>query len=208
MKKHDVNEEEVMHEEILLGDFLAKARRSHKLSQAQVAKRLCLEESFIKMIEDNQFHDIKQSPVFVRGHIRSYARLLVIPESEIIALLDAHGIACTPKNVADMAEVKPVLSVQSGSFRYMTWGIIALLVILVGIWWSTQITNKPPVVETPPAVNVVEPMMEVQPVIPPPVVEETPVAPPKVVKPAVKPVMKPPVEQHQNVTNQLTMDYN
>ncbi len=198
-----------MDEEILLGDFLAKARKAKGLSQEQIAKRLCVEESLIKMIDANQFHDIKQSPVFVRGHIRSYAKILGIPENEIINLLDAHGIAPKPKNVAEMDEVKPQLSVKSGTFRYMTWGIIVLLVLLIGIWWSSQITNKPPIIQTPPTVTVSEPTVE-QPT--PTVVEEQPVEAPKAAAPGklVVPTVpaKPPVAtQHKDVTNQLTMDY-
>ena len=67
---------------ITIGARLKSARESRGLQQQEVADELKLNKKFILMIEDNNFPP--DLPVtFIRGYIRSYAKLLEIPEHEV-----------------------------------------------------------------------------------------------------------------------------
>jgi cytoskeleton protein RodZ len=73
-----------------LGERLRSARKARALSVAQVSEALHLEESSVLALEEEQFETLG-APVFVRGHLRRYARVVGLAEE---AILEAYrGIA-------------------------------------------------------------------------------------------------------------------
>jgi cytoskeleton protein RodZ len=72
-----------------LGERLRSARRARAMSLDQAARALHLEESLLQALEDQRFADVG-APVFVRGHLRSYARLLGLAEDVV---LEAYRVA-------------------------------------------------------------------------------------------------------------------
>ncbi len=60
------------------GQLLRQAREQQNLTLAQVAQQLNLSRSLIDDLEQDQV-DAKLSSTFVRGYLRSYAKLLKIP---------------------------------------------------------------------------------------------------------------------------------
>ncbi|WP_445375156.1 cytoskeleton protein RodZ [Photorhabdus tasmaniensis] len=117
------------------GQLLRQAREQHELTQQTVADRLCLKLSTIRDIEEDNI-PANMVPTFLRGYVRSYAKLVQIPEAEILAILDKH----TP---AKTAKVSPMQSFSLGKKRkkreswlmWITWLIILVVISLTGAWW-------------------------------------------------------------------------
>ncbi|CAQ83477.1 MULTISPECIES: cytoskeleton protein RodZ [Photorhabdus] len=117
------------------GHLLRQAREQHGLTQQTVADRLCLKLSTIRDIEEDNI-PANMVPTFLRGYVRSYAKLVQIPEAEILAILDKH----TP---AKTAKVSPMQSFSLGKKRKkrdnwlmrITWLIILVVISLTGAWW-------------------------------------------------------------------------
>lgn len=72
---HDQNEA------LTTGARLRNAREQLGLSQQAVAERLCLKVSTVRDIEEDKA-PADLASTFLRGYIRSYARLVHIPEEE------------------------------------------------------------------------------------------------------------------------------
>ena len=69
------------------GQLLREARESAKYSADDIASKLNLKVSLITAIEENNFDEIA-SVTFARGYLKSYAKLLHIEESEILAAFE------------------------------------------------------------------------------------------------------------------------
>ena len=116
-----------------LGYRLRRMREAKKVSIDDAADQLCLSVSVISAIEKDQYTD-ENNTIFMRGHIRSYAKLLWLPKEEVQATMIAMGL------IAPSEPVKPVKfkftqrSAKDKSIRFISYGIIVLLVILVVIW--------------------------------------------------------------------------
>lgn len=68
------------------GQRLRQAREQLGLSQQTVAERLCLKMSTVRDIEEDSV-SADLASTFVRGYIRSYAKLVHLPEDELLPML-------------------------------------------------------------------------------------------------------------------------
>lgn len=123
------------HEAQSTGVRLRNAREQLGLSQQAVAERLCLKVSTVRDIEDdNAPADLAST--FLRGYIRSYARLVHIPEEELLPGLEKQA----PVRAATVA---PMQSFSLGKRRKkrdgwlmtFTWLVLFVVVGLTGAWW-------------------------------------------------------------------------
>lgn len=73
------------------GPRLRAAREARKLSIAEVSSQLRLDASTLSALENNDFQGLA-APIFVRGYLRNYARLLGMDETEVVAEYDAQGV--------------------------------------------------------------------------------------------------------------------
>lgn len=146
-----------------VGDVLKKARTKAGLSVADVAANIHLDPNYIEGIEADDFTKLPQNLVFKRGYIRSYARVLKIPDDYIQQLLHAQGLVEVPvvKKVVQLERRQ--VSVRDKKVRWITYGIIGLLVILLISWWRSQMSlhhdgeiKAPVMTETTPAAPVAE----------------------------------------------------
>ena len=119
---------------------LSAAREAMGLSQKEIAKALNLTESFVRYLDEGQFDKLPR-PAFVKGYIRSYAKLVQLQGDEMIALY-----------VADNEEPEPpreftVENVNSSAGLEWQTGIIGLLlvVLVIAVVWifSTGEESKP-----------------------------------------------------------------
>lgn len=120
------------------GKLLKQARESRRLSAEDVARDLRLAPARVEALEADDYRNMP-APTFVRGYLRSYARLVRLSEEEVLA---AYDEAQKPR-VAPIAEApKPAPSVprqaRSGDrpVRVVTYLLVALLVVLVFSWWK------------------------------------------------------------------------
>ncbi len=72
-----------------LGKLLVKARKLMNFKKKDIANKLCLKLNIIDSIENDKIPN-NISLVFFCGYIRSYARLVRLPEEKIICFLDKY----------------------------------------------------------------------------------------------------------------------
>lgn len=117
------------------GVRLRSAREQLGLSQQAVAERLCLKVSTVRDIEEDR-SPADLASTFVRGYIRSYARLVHIPEEELLPILEKQAPIRAAK-VAPMqtfALGKPRKK-RDGWLMSFTWLVLFVVVGLTGAWW-------------------------------------------------------------------------
>ncbi|MGI9331080.1 MAG: helix-turn-helix domain-containing protein [Gammaproteobacteria bacterium] len=80
------------------GELLRQARTEQGLSLEQVADSLHLDERIVESLEAGRFDDIGAA-VYVRGHIKAYARLLGMPDEPLLAAHSALNADPAPEQV-------------------------------------------------------------------------------------------------------------
>ncbi|MDA8480180.1 cytoskeleton protein RodZ [Citrobacter sp. Awk 4] len=126
---HDKNEAQTT------GVRLRNAREQLGLSQQAVAERLCLKVSTVRDIEDDKA-PADLASTFLRGYIRSYARLVHIPEEELLPGLEKQA-PIRPGKVAPMQSFSlgKRRKKRDGWLMTFTWLILFVVVGLTGAWW-------------------------------------------------------------------------
>lgn len=118
------------------GQLLAAARESRSLSPADLAVRLRLDTKMVKALERDDFDNLP-APTFVKGYIRSIAKELGIDSAPILDAYTAHA-SVDPPTLADFSSRPPdQVGVNSTIIKAITYGLCALLVVLIILWWRT-----------------------------------------------------------------------
>lgn len=162
-----------------LGERLRSARKARALTLEQAAFSLRLEAGILRALEDERFETLGAA-VFVRGHLKAYARLLGLSEeATMTAYRAADPNADAPPKVTRELE-KPLTSTP-GPFAIAAAVVFALIAILVLYLLSG---GKEPASVVRPAQDQAQdqsqvPMVELSPSLPPaPVAEAEPVTAP------------------------------
>lgn len=123
------------HEEQTTGVRLRNAREQLGLSQQAVAERLCLKVTTVRNIEDDKA-PADLASTFLRGYIRSYARLVHIPEEELLPMIEKQAPVRTAK-VAPMQTyaLGKRRKKRDGWLMSFTWLVLFVVVGLTGAWW-------------------------------------------------------------------------
>jgi len=117
------------------GERLRIAREQMGLTQQNVAERLCLKLSTVRDIEEDK-SPADLASTFLRGYIRSYARLVHVPEEELLPMMAKQA-------PVRAAKVEPMQSFSLGKRRkkrdgwlmIFTWLVLFVVVGLTGAWW-------------------------------------------------------------------------
>lgn len=133
------------HKPIPFGSRLQSARESLGFERRDVAAQLRLNEKVIIMMEKDKY-PIDLPDTFIRGYIRSYAKLLQIPEVELIDGLDTIKPKANLPNVTSTTS-KNSAPVTSGNYfmQIFTYLIIFTMIGLVGVWWYTHTNVSLPI---------------------------------------------------------------
>ena len=117
------------------GARLRSAREQMGLSQQHIADRLCLKLSTVRDIEDDKTPTDLAS-TFLRGYIRSYARLVHVPEDELLPMM-AKQVPLKTAKVAPMQNyaLGKRRKKRDGWLSIVTWLIIFVVIGLTGAWW-------------------------------------------------------------------------
>jgi cytoskeleton protein RodZ len=121
------------------GQRLRQGREAVNLSVEEVAARLHLDARTIVCLEADQYDDLP-APTFVRGYLRSYARLLNITAQPIVDGFDRRGLE-PPALVADISANEEATSADT-SMRVATSAIIVVLLAGVILWWQSEIGTE------------------------------------------------------------------
>lgn len=138
-----------------LGERLKAAREAMHLTEKEAASRLRLNAKIIPMLE-NENLDQSLPPTFIRGYLRSYARLLNISEAEINAAINT--VETPIPEIPRLNNASPLMITQSTQrsqnyLRWMTYVVAAVLATLVCLWWTSHPKDSAvkPVATTEPA---------------------------------------------------------
>ncbi|AFP85758.1 hypothetical protein A35E_00466 [secondary endosymbiont of Heteropsylla cubana] len=128
---------------ITTGGRLRRAREGMGLSQQVIAERLCLKLSTIRDIEDDQVNP-NLSTTFLRGYIRSYARLVHLSEEELTPII-------TKQYPIQLSKIEPR---KCFLFRKTTrkhenwlmnfiWIVLFIVICFMASWWLKNYQEQP-----------------------------------------------------------------
>jgi cytoskeleton protein RodZ len=131
----------------IAGGRLAIARRENRISAAEIAKELHLDEPTVLALEQNNF-EMLGAPVFAKGHLRKYAELVGIPVDDILAdYYQLNRSAGAPPVVGAPRKTTTPVSLAP-------WIVTALVLAgsaIAAYWWYNNRGPAQPVARTAPA---------------------------------------------------------
>lgn len=124
------------------GARLREARESRKLTVEQAATQLRMQARIIEALESDDYSGLPGN-TFVQGYLRSYSRLLGLPEENIIGLSHSADLK-EPELISSISGGKVEVSSRDLPFRLVSFLVLMLIVIGLG-WWFSQ---REPLIET------------------------------------------------------------
>ena len=124
--------------------MLLEARSRAGFTQKEVADQLFLMTSFIRHIDEGRFDKLPK-PAFVKGYLRSYARVVDLSGDEVVANFEASQLP-----IQDDMEMKDVTDEPMGPSTYtgpvfLTGAVgFAGVVIITSLVWIFSDTNEEP----------------------------------------------------------------
>ncbi len=148
-----------------IGELLRDERESHRLPLRDLAKKTRIRVEYLQALEDNNF-TVLPAATFVKGFIRSYARVFGFDPQPLIALLrrdfkeSARGILIPREFLKPVITRKKVVNSVTGAVLTLSVVFLTLVSYVVYQWYSLQ---KPPFLEvlTPAEQARVAPQTEV-----------------------------------------------
>lgn len=131
------------------GRTLSAARSKRGLELAAAAESVGVPEEVLAALEADEW-DRLDAPVYVRGYLRKYARLLELDEESILAAYEAHA---APRDPAIHAHFTRGLAVHR-DVRWLipvTGVIVVVVLILVGLWGWHRLRTKAHSAQAPAA---------------------------------------------------------
>lgn len=121
---------------IHIGAKLQSARELLRLDRKDAAAQLRLNENIIDMIESNSFPNDMPS-IFIRGYIRSYGKLLQLPEDDIQAALEPIKQKTAAPEAPHAIASSQMDSINNHKYimQGLTTGVAVLSLWLVAAWW-------------------------------------------------------------------------
>ncbi|MGM0481832.1 MAG: RodZ domain-containing protein [Pseudomonadota bacterium] len=117
------------------GELLKEAREQKGLSQREVADRLRLREQIIDLLEADDYESFS-TPTFVKGYLRSYAKLLEIDEQPIFAAYRASGNKDPDTSVMQSFSRRVKHQESDNRLMLITYAVIIVVIGLVIWWWQ------------------------------------------------------------------------
>lgn len=122
------------------GERLQAARIKKGLSLEDVANRMHLSAGILEAIEVNDFDEIT-APIFVKGYLRAYARIVALSEDEMIQqYIDFYSEEDPP--ISSTSNMVPELSVADARIKWTTYLVILVLAVLLTAWWWNKQQNE------------------------------------------------------------------
>ncbi|MFT5219972.1 MAG: cytoskeleton protein RodZ [Gammaproteobacteria bacterium] len=118
------------------GDRLQAARIKIGLSINDVANRMHLSKAILEALEENNFDEIT-APIFVKGYLRAYARIVSLDEDEMIRQYNDFYSDDDPP-ISSTSNLVPELSIKDTRIKWATYLVVIAIVSLLVIWWWNQ----------------------------------------------------------------------
>ena len=137
-ESHAASEEEAYKVQDTVSSVLRQEREKLGLTQKDVADQLFLAVSFIAHLENAEYDKFPKK-VFIKGYIRSYARILGLSGEDLVELYEAE-LRLTETNLADTQQEIVKKPEPDSSQNIVRAGIVALLLLLLlmlVLWFFT-----------------------------------------------------------------------
>ncbi|MGD8828479.1 MAG: DUF4115 domain-containing protein, partial [Gammaproteobacteria bacterium] len=135
-KQESVNETETPAAESLTpgpGAMLKERRRERGFSVVQVAGELHVHPGLVESLEHDRYEELG-APIFVKGHLRNYARLLGLDPEEIVVAYEAFADPRHPELLAlGAGRTRPSIS-STAWVSIVSWLVVIALIGLLGVW--------------------------------------------------------------------------
>lgn len=116
------------------GQLLRSAREAMGWTREQVASRLHLRLTLIAAIETDTY-DKHTSPTFIRGYLRTYAKLVGVEESTILAAYATLGLEPQQSIKMQSFSKRTRLEANNSRLKFVSWLVILVLAGLLFAWW-------------------------------------------------------------------------
>ena len=126
------------------GERLQAERIQQGLSLDDVASRMHLSTRILKAIEKNEFEEIT-APIFVKGYLRAYARIVALDEDEMIdQYVDFYSKEDPP--ITSTSNTTSELSATDPRMKWTTYLVVLVIgVLLAAWWWNQQLSDEEPI---------------------------------------------------------------
>jgi cytoskeleton protein RodZ len=150
-----------------IGGRLIKAREAQGLTLAVVANKLRLSAATLQALESDRYEDLPE-PIFVRGYLRAYARLLGMDTEAFVA--EYNRVVGMPGPVLkSTSKVRRQATARAPYIRGTTALIVVAMVVLFGSWWHSRTKHDIPA-QSHTASSEAEQMTSPVSVLPPPLI--------------------------------------
>ncbi len=129
------------------GQRLRQSRETRQLTRDAVAAQMRVETRVIDALERDDYTQLPAA-VFVRGYLRTYAKLVGLPAEPIVESFD-HRTAQAPPRLVLPTTIGTDLEPHS---RYARWIVLVLAIVSVVLfyqWWHQNDGKSAPVVAPP-----------------------------------------------------------
>ncbi len=126
------------------GDKLQTARISRGMTLEEVASKMHLSTGILTSLEENNFDDIT-APIFVKGYLRAYSRLVNIDENEIIQQYATCYMNGDPP-INSTSNTSPEINANDSKIKWITYLIVIGLIALLSTWWWNRYQQAPEMV--------------------------------------------------------------
>ncbi|WP_017445468.1 helix-turn-helix domain-containing protein [Gayadomonas joobiniege] len=118
-----------------IGTALRQARQTLGLSELDVANSLNLKAETVSQLETEQFDKIV-SPTYVKGYLRSYAKLVDLnPEHIVEQYKKSQPQATQSKNRLHGLTSKNVVESADAKFGWVGTILVIIIIALIAFWW-------------------------------------------------------------------------
>ncbi len=118
-----------------LGARLRNAREARGLGLEQVSRGLRIPGARLAEIEDDRF-DAVGAPVYLRGYLRSYARLVGLPDVVVTAALAETGTVPPPLVATQTVSRSHYITSRYGSL--LVYGVLTAVFVVPLLWAARQ----------------------------------------------------------------------
>lgn len=123
------------------GVLLQAARIEQGIALDDIARQMNLNVNKLKSLEDDDYSEA-QSPIFIRGYLRTYSRLVGLDEDETIRLFSEFYQKDDPE-IKAIGNTAPEISSNDACVKWTTYFVVLILVALLSVWWVNQYDDNP-----------------------------------------------------------------
>lgn len=138
------------------GMQLAELREKRGFTQEYVAGKLHLRVRIIELLEQDNY-ELLPEPVFIKGYIRAYAKLLNVPYEPFLIFYNRLNIADRKVEKA-LWQGRRETNFKEKMVRWLSFMAVVVIIIAAAFWWQkskdTKLsTNTPEKINTKKAQN-------------------------------------------------------